>query len=121
MKFIITENKRDYYVDRMFDKLGITYKTSFGGRNVVDYGDKIINIDSVYFKFYLSNDTWTTAVYRYNTINNKVISLSSYYNTWENIDELEYFPKEILNGYFRDKGKEFLENMLPIKYPNDNI
>ena len=121
MKFIITENKRDYHVNRMFDKLGITYETSFGGRKEVDYGDKIVNIDSVYFKFFFPNDEWYTALYRYNTIKNKVVSINSIHNIWELIDDLEYFPKEILNGYFRDKGKEFLENMLPIKYPDDNI
>lgn len=121
MKFIITENKRDYHVNRMFDKLGISYETSFGGRKEVDYGDKIVNIDSVYFKFFFPNDEWYTALYRYNTIKNKVVSINSIHNIWELIDDLEYFPKEILNGYFRDKGKEFLENMLPIKYPDDNI
>jgi hypothetical protein len=121
MKFIITENKRDYYVDRMFDKLGISYETSFGGRKEVDYGDKIINVDTVYFEFSFPNNRWFTAMYRYNTIKNKVVSINSIHNIWGFTDDLEYFPKEILNGYLNDKGKEFLENMLPTKYPNDNI
>jgi len=77
--------------------------------------------DTVIFYFRLPDDDFT--YYRrihFLTRNNKVISVDSAGDFRTIDDAFRYVPTDVLMDYFIEKGKTYLENFLPKRYPNDN-
>jgi hypothetical protein len=104
-------------VKQILDNEGIDVSISYGGR----VPDKNVFYDYVYFLFKFSN----TEVKPYkrvwfDTKNNKVVGIDSVPDFSTITDGFRYIPTEILNSYFVEKGEEYLNEILPIKYPKHN-
>ena len=106
-------------VKQMLEMEGIGVSLGYGSRVYDDIWGK--PHDSVYFWF--DNPNYPRKIYKniwYVTKNNKVVGVDILPNFKPVSEYFEFMPTEILNSYFIEMGKEFLEELLPSKYPNDN-
>ena len=98
---------------------GIEVSISYGDRGYDGIWGK--PYDYVYFWFkYPDKDKQNYKRVWYNTKNNKVVNVDSVANFSTITDGFRYIPSEILNSYFIEMGKNYLEEILPSRYPNDN-
>jgi len=103
-------------IEKILNMDGIEVSINYGSRVYDDIWGK--PYDSVYFWF--DNPNYPRKIYKniwYNTKNNKVIGVDIIPNFKTVSDSFEFVPVEILNSYFIEMGKEFLENILPSKHP----
>jgi len=104
-------------VEQIMDSEGIDVSISYGGR----VPDINVFYDYVYFLFKFSNtDVKPYKHLKFDTKNNKVVGIDRVPDFSTITDGFRYIPTEILNTYFVEKGEEYLNEILPIKYPKHN-
>lgn len=124
MKIIITENQlnkimesesKDHVVEQLMNMAGIEVSLGYGSRYKLGT-DKYS--DSVYFWFkYPDIPEKKFKRIWFLTMRNKVIGVDEYNNFTTITEGFRYIPIEILNSYFKEKGKKYLEEILPKEYP----
>jgi hypothetical protein len=106
-------------VKQMLEMEGIDVSLGYGSRVYDDIWGK--PHDSVYFWF--DNPNYPRKIYKniwYITKNNKVTGVDILPNFKTVSEYFEFVPVEILNSYFIEMGKKYLEEILPSRHPNDS-
>jgi hypothetical protein len=110
---IITESKQNNPIDRILKSHDITYDIKYGKRGFNNFKQ----YDSVIITFYVDHGNGPKPesiqpVYFF-TKGNEIISepIINGDFTWM-FDVFEHIPEELLNNYFFDKAKTYLENYL---------
>ena len=117
---VITEGKQDDMIERLLKSEGITYDINYKKRSYFN-GDQL---DSVDITFYFDRGdrkkyVGTEPVY-FKTRGNKIIPYAEpiIYGDFDYFfDVFDAIPTVILNKFFADKAKSYLEEYLPIEYP----
>jgi hypothetical protein len=110
---MITENKQNNPIDRILKSEGITYKIYYKKRSYFN-GDQL---DSVDINFDSKEGFRSFPMY-FKTRGNRIISGPIDWNDITKVvDAFNFIPKDIVNDYFTNKAKRFLEEYLPIEYP----
>ena len=117
---VITEGKQDNMIERLLKSEGITYDINYKKRSYFN-GDQL---DSVDITFYFDRGdrkkyVGTEPVY-FKTRGNKIIPYAEpiIYGDFDYFfDVFDAIPTVILNKFFADKAKSYLEEYLPIEYP----
>jgi hypothetical protein len=117
---VITEGKQDNMIERLLKSEGITYDINYKKRSYFN-GDQL---DSVDITFYFDRGdrkkyVGTEPVY-FKTRGNKIIPYAEpiIYGDFDYFfDVFDAIPTVILNKFFSDKAKAYLEEYLPIEYP----
>jgi hypothetical protein len=117
---VITEGKQDDMIERLLKSEGITYDINYKKRGYFN-GDQL---DSVDITFYIDRGdrkkyVGTEPVY-FKTRGNKIIPYAEpiIYGDFDYFfDVFDAIPTVILNKFFADKAKSYLEEYLPIEYP----
>jgi len=113
MKVIITEGQQKNVIDKLLRSHDITYDIKYGKRGFNNFKQ----YDSVIITFYVDRGNGPKPesiqpVYFF-TKGNEIISepIINGDFTWM-FDVFEYIPNELLENYFFDKAKTYLENYL---------
>ena len=116
----IKESVEDFnVVKQMLEMEGIDVSLGYGSRVYDDIWGK--PHDSVYFWF--DHPNYPRKIYKniwYITKNNKVVGVDILPNFKPISEAFEFVPVEILNSYFIEMGKNYLEEVLPSRHPNDS-
>lgn len=128
MKIIITENQlnkimesegKSHVVEEIMNMAGIEVSLGYGSRQKIGT-DKYT--DCVYFWFsYPHTEKQSFKRLWFLTMRNKVIGVDQYPNFTTITDGFNYIPEDILNSYFKEKGKEYLNDYLSKKYPSSKL
>lgn len=109
---------KDHVVEQLMNMAGIEVSLGYGSRT------NCLNdtyCDCVYFWFsYPHTDKQNYKRLWFLTRRNKVVGIDTYPNFTTITDGFNYIPEDILNSYFKEKGKKFLEEVLPKEYPLSN-
>jgi hypothetical protein len=115
MKIIITESQQNNVIEQVLKSEGITYKIYYKKRSYFN-GDQLDSVD-IYFD---SEDGFRSFPVYFKTRGNRIISGPIDWNDITNVvDVFNFMPKDIVNDYFTNKAKKFLEEYLPIEYPSN--
>ena len=99
----------------MLKSEGITYKIYYKKRSYFN-GDQLDSVD-IYFD---SEDGFRSFPMYFKTRGNRIISGPIDWNDITKVvDVFNFMPKDIVNDYFTNKAKKFLEEYLPIEYPSN--
>ena len=105
-----SENK-SHVVQQIMEMAGIEVSLGYGSRHKLGT-DKYS--DCVYFWFsYPHTEKQNYKRLWFLTMINKVIGVDQYPNFTTITDGFNYIPEDILNSYFKEKGKKYLEEILP--------
>ena len=116
---MITENKQNNPIDRILKSHKITYDINYKKRSYFN-GDQL---DSVDITFYIDRgngrkpEAMQTVYFK--TRGNKIIPHTEpiiYGDFHWMFDVFEFIPTKLLNNYFVDKAKAYIEEYLPIEY-----
>jgi len=116
---MITENKQNNPIDRILKSHKITYDINYKKRSYFN-GDQL---DSVDITFYIDRgngrkpEAMQTVYFK--TRGNKIIPHTEpiiYGDFHWMFDVFEFIPTKLLNNYFIDKAKSYIEEYLPIEY-----
>jgi hypothetical protein len=120
MKVIITEGQQNNVIDKILKSHKITYDINYKKRSYFN-GDQL---DSVDITFYIDRgngrkpEAMQTVYFK--TRGNKIIPHTKpimYGDFHWMFDVFEFIPTELLNNYFIDKSRSYIEEYLPIEYP----
>lgn len=110
MKIILKESRSKMMVQNILNSKGIKLSIGYGSRTR-DYGGG--NFDSVYFWFkYPDKIQMKSRRIWFHTENNEITGVDEMENFTTITDVFKFIPSEILNSYFIELGKEFLEKTL---------
>jgi len=115
MKIIITENQKNSIVDQILKSENIKYYFGYVGRSHDSSGNQYDSMDI----WFTQNDGYQIQrrVHFY-TKNNKIIKVFGHGNFGSAVDSFKYIPVELLNDYFIEKSKPYLEIILRMEYPS---
>jgi hypothetical protein len=111
MKILITESQTDKLIERILDSEGITYNMRYQGRTYGSFGAEKA-YDHVVFRFYFPNGDEYERTVSFVTKEDGILRFSGSSIFSDAIDELIYIPSDIVNYYFANIAKPFLENIL---------
>jgi hypothetical protein len=112
---MITESKQNNVVEQVLKSEGITYKIYYKKRSYFR-GDQL---DSVDINFDSKEGFRSFPMY-FKTRGTRIISGPLDWNDITKVvDAFNFIPKDIVNDYFTNKAKRFLEEYLPIEYPSN--
>ena len=115
MKIIITESQQNNVIEQVLKSEGITYKIYYKKRSYFN-GDQL---DSVDLNFDSKEGFRSFPMY-FKTRGTRIISGPLDWNDITKVvDAFNFIPKDIVNDYFTNKAKRFLEEYLPFEYPSN--
>lgn len=109
MKIIISEEQTSGAMEKLLKMKNIEYEIKYGAKTYDSLGGVYDGVN-IWFtvdgrKFKLPFRYW----YIVRGVDN--IGELDYYDDVQTIDELSFLPKDIVNGYFIKKTRQFLEDM----------
>jgi len=117
---VITEGKQDDMIERLLKSEGITYDINYKKRSYFN-GDQLDSVDiTFYFDHGIGRKPVAMKPVYFKTRGNKIIPYAEpiIYGDFDWIfDVFEAIPLDVLNKFFSDKAKAYLEKYLPIEYP----
>jgi hypothetical protein len=110
MKIIITESQINNVIEQILESENITYELRYDGRSFIGYGD---TIDTVNVWFSSPDDPdMGLGSYHFFTKGNKIIKHGDSTDITKYVSGFKYVPYEVVNNYFSNISKSFLENIL---------
>jgi hypothetical protein len=107
-------------IERLIKSEGITYDINYKKRSYFN-GDQLDSVDiTFYFDHGIGRKPVAMKPVYFKTRGNKIIPYAEpiIYGDFDWIfDVFESIPLDILNKFFSDKAKSYLEEYLPIEYP----
>jgi len=117
---VITEGKQDDMIERLLKSEGITYDINYKKRSYFN-GDQLDSVDiTFYYDHGIGRKPEAMKPVYFKTRGNKIIPYAEpiIYGNFDWIfDVFEAIPLDVLNKFFADKAKAYLEKYLPIEYP----
>jgi hypothetical protein len=113
MKIILTESQSDDLIKSILKQYGI--KQSFGYKQR-SYNGAGQQIDTVYVWFDLPDNYTYQRMIDFKTKGYKVIGVKHHSNFFNVVDELNYLPKDVVDDYFINGAKTYLEKILPFEH-----
>lgn len=112
MKIILNESNRDKMIEGILNKRGIEIHYEYGFRSHTTDGGQY-DIVNVWFKY--PNQIYEhSRLATFKTKKDYIIKLVSHGDFVSITDEFEAIPRELVNDYFIDKARIYLDKLLPI-------
>lgn len=117
MKIILNESHRDKMIEGILNKRGIEIHYEYGLRSFTTDGGQY-DIVNVWFKY--PNQSYEhSRIITFKTKKDYIIKLVSHGDLASIADEFEALPRELVNGYFIERARVYLDKLLPIINPED--
>lgn len=113
MKIILTESQSDNLIKSILKQYGI--KLSFGYKQR-SYDGKGQQIDTVYVWFDFPDKYTYQRIVDFKTRGYKVTGIIHQGDFISVIDDFKYLPKDLVNDYFINGAKTYVEKILPFEH-----
>jgi len=112
MKIILNESNRDKMIEGILNKRGIEINYEYGLRSYSPDGGQY-DVVNVWFKYPNQIYEYSRLV-TFKTKKDYIIKMVSHGDLASITDEFEAIPRELVNGYFIERARVYLEKLLPI-------